>query len=79
MHPINGTEIGQQLSETGFAIVENLYSEAEIQAILAVISDADVSKPTFRKSSDLFAIRQFLNELPETVPLLFNDRLQSLL
>lgn len=79
MNRMNGPEIGQQLSETGFAIVEELYSDAEVQAILDVVDRADVSKPTFRKAADLFAIRQFLNELPEAVPLLFNARLRSLL
>jgi ectoine hydroxylase-related dioxygenase (phytanoyl-CoA dioxygenase family) len=79
MNLMNGTEIGQQLSETGFAIVDGIYSDAEIEAILAVIDGVDASKATFRKAADLFAIRQFLKELPEAVPLLFNDRLRALL
>ncbi|RYD53515.1 MAG: phytanoyl-CoA dioxygenase [Sphingobacteriales bacterium] len=80
MHPINGFETCRpHLSETGFAVVENLYSDAEIEVILAVIDGADATKATFRKAADLFAIRQFLKELPEAVPLLFNARLRTLL
>jgi ectoine hydroxylase-related dioxygenase (phytanoyl-CoA dioxygenase family) len=42
---------------------------------LATINQADTSKDTFRKSSDLFAIRQFLKEIPTTRDLIFNDKL----
>ncbi|WP_291910987.1 phytanoyl-CoA dioxygenase family protein [Chitinophaga sp. CB10] len=67
------------LAFNGFAIVPFLYTAAEIQAILSCISQADSSRETFRKTSDLFAIRQFLKEVPEVLPLLLNDRFKSLL
>ncbi len=80
MHSMDGIETcRQQLAANGFAILEDLYSDTEVQAILAVIEKADASKETFRKAADLFAIRQFLKEVPETIPLLFNDRLRMLL
>lgn len=44
------------LAFNGFAIVPFLYTAAEIQAILSCISQADSSRETFRKTSDLFAI-----------------------
>jgi hypothetical protein len=38
----------------------------------------DTSKKTFRKSEDLFAIRQFLKEVPEIKDLIFNDNIKKL-
>lgn len=66
-------------AENGFAVVENIYTEEEIQAILKAISQADTNRGTFRKSSDLFAIRQFLKEIPEVNALVFNGKLRELL
>ena len=64
--------------ECGFSVISDIYSPEEIAAIGAVIDRADTSKPTFRKSSELFAIRQFLKELPEITALVFNAKLRSL-
>ena len=61
----------------GFAIIDNIYSESEIEQILLCIESADKSKETFRKSTELFAIRQFLNEIPEIRSLIFNDNLKK--
>ncbi len=44
-----------------------------------MIEKADTSKDTFRQSNDLFAIRQFLTELPDVLPVLLNDRLRFLI
>ncbi len=44
---------------------------------MATIEQVDTSKPTFRKSTDLFAIRQFLKEIPETAKLIFNNNLKT--
>lgn len=69
----------QQVSEHGFTIIENVYSDKEIEQILETINQADTSKDTFRKSNDLFAIRQFLKELPEVQKLIFNDKLKNVI
>ena len=61
----------------GFTTVENIYSTDEVELILSTINQADISKETFRKLPDLFAIRQFLKEIPETIDLIFNDKLNS--
>lgn len=63
----------------GFSIIEDIYSTDEIEQILTAINNADTSKDTFRKSTDLFAIRQFLNEVPETFNLIFTDKLKSVI
>jgi ectoine hydroxylase-related dioxygenase (phytanoyl-CoA dioxygenase family) len=67
-----------QLADDGFTLVENTYSPEETQQIIALIEQVDTSRQTFRKSAELFAIRQFLKEIPETVNLLFNERLKTI-
>ncbi len=63
----------------GFAIVDNIYKTEEVDKILQQINQANSDKETFRKSADLFAIRQFLKEVPVTVDTIFNDNLKSVL
>lgn len=69
----------QELLEKGFSVIENVYTADEVQQILETIGNADTSKDTFRKSSDLFAIRQFLKEVPDTFDLVFNDKLRAVI
>lgn len=70
---INKTEMEQK----GFCIIKGIYSSDEIQSIITLIDTLNTSKPTFRKSEDLFVIRQFIKELPEIKKLVFNENLQS--
>jgi ectoine hydroxylase-related dioxygenase (phytanoyl-CoA dioxygenase family) len=63
----------------GFEVIDSVYSSSEIEEIITVINENTSNKTTFRKSSDLFAIRQFLKEIPACIPLLFNNNLQILL
>ena len=67
-----------EIAENGFTTVDNIYSDQEIEQILLTIDQADNNKETFRKSADLFAIRQFLKEIPTTSSLVFNDKLKDL-
>lgn len=69
----------QEIDEFGFSMVNNIYTEEEIKQILTVIEAANSDKATFRKSEDLFAIRQFLRELPEIRAIIFNDKLKQIL
>jgi len=68
-----------QLNSNGFTIIERLYSTGDIAQMQAKINNADSTKPAFRKTSELFAIRQFLKEVPEIVPIIFNDKLKSVI
>lgn len=68
-----------EIDKLGFTIIENIYSNEEVEKIIETINQADTSKDTFRKSSDLFAIRQFLKEIPETKNLIFNDKLNHII
>ncbi len=44
-----------------------------------MIDKADKAKATFRRSTELFAIRQFLKEIPEMADLIFNSKLKSVI
>jgi len=65
--------------ENGFAIIENMYSPKEVDTLISLIDRASGEQETFRRSANLFAIRQFLKEIPEAIPVLFNDRLRTLI
>ncbi|WP_294197715.1 phytanoyl-CoA dioxygenase family protein [uncultured Chryseobacterium sp.] len=65
--------------ENGFTVINNIFSDEEIRQIGAVIQHIDTSKETFRKSEDLFAIRQFLKEIPEVQDLIFNENLKTVI
>jgi hypothetical protein len=49
------------------------------KTILEAIDNVDSSKDTFRKTNDLFAIRQFLREVPSTFDLIFTERLKKII
>lgn len=69
----------KHFDEVGYAIIVDVYNEIEIAAIKKIVAEADTSKSTFRKSGDLFAIRQFLKEIPVVVSLIFNKKLGTLI
>ena len=67
------------LSKHGFTIIDNIYTNEEIENLLKQINQTSTDKDTFRKSADLFAIRQFLKEVPETIDMVFNQKLKTIL
>ncbi|HEX8577772.1 MAG TPA: hypothetical protein VF677_15905 [Flavobacterium sp.] len=72
----------QQLRNEGFIIIESVYDTIEIEKLITVIATATAKKAnslTFRKHEDLFAIRQFINEIPETLPGIFNTKLKEII
>lgn len=72
-------EVSDSLNNLGFAIIDGIYTPEEISRIIKEIENTNHQKETFRKSSDLFAIRQLLIEIPNLFPLIFNTTLKSLL
>lgn len=76
---INLQTYKNELTDNGFAVINNIFSEEEIKNISEVILNIDTSKDTFRKSEDLFAIRQFLKEIPEVKDLIFNENLKTII
>ncbi|MBS1598179.1 MAG: phytanoyl-CoA dioxygenase family protein [Bacteroidetes bacterium] len=63
----------------GFATIDNIYTTEEVEKILQLINQTNSDKESFRKSADLFAIRQFLKEVPTTIDTIFNDSLKDVL
>lgn len=67
------------IADKGFSVISNVFSTEEIEKISEVIQNIDTSKDTFRKSEDLFAIRQFLKEIPEVKDFIFNENLKTII
>lgn len=71
-----------EINSEGFAIINNVYSEKKIEKLISLIEDVtenDSDNATFRKSQDLFAIRQFHKEVPETLNFIFNENLKDII
>lgn len=71
-----------EINSEGFAIIDKVYSEIEIEKIITEIekiTESDTKNSTFRKSQDLFAIRQFHKEIPETLNIIFNQNLREII
>jgi hypothetical protein len=69
----------RNILDSGFTVVEDIYTNDEVRSLLAEIDRTDTNQPTFRKTADLFAIRQFLKEIPAVIPMIFNGRLRLLI
>jgi hypothetical protein len=70
--------LGQFASE-GFAVLPGLYAPAQLAALLRCVEEAPTSGPNFRRSQEVFAIRNLLGEVPGLWPLLATDKLKLLL
>jgi ectoine hydroxylase-related dioxygenase (phytanoyl-CoA dioxygenase family) len=71
-----------EINSEGFAIIDNVYCESEIEKLVSIIEKTTENKTensTFRKSEDLFAIRQFHKEIPETLQYIFNQNLKDII
>jgi ectoine hydroxylase-related dioxygenase (phytanoyl-CoA dioxygenase family) len=71
-----------EINSEGFEIIDNVYSENEIEKIITEIEKVtknETENSTFRKSEDLFAIRQFHKEIPGTLNIIFNQNLKQIL
>ena len=69
----------KEIEERGFAVINHVFSSAEVAQLVDVIQQADHTKATFRKTSDLFAIRQFLKEIPGAVSLILTQKLSEII
>ncbi|MCV9928407.1 phytanoyl-CoA dioxygenase family protein [Flavobacterium sp. LS1R49] len=71
-----------EINSEGFVIIDNVYDENEIKKLISIIENVTknkTDKTTFRKSEDLFAIRQFHKEIPETLDYIFNENLKDII
>jgi len=72
-------DIQERILNDGFAVIDGIFTTEEVDSILQAISEVDTTRPTFRKTADLFAIRQFLKEVPQTKELIFTARLITII
>ena len=68
-----------QLQEERYTILSDIFSSREVNILIDCIGGTDASGPLFRKTNDLFAIRQFLKELPQTSELIFTDAFKGII
>lgn len=76
---MNLTEVKEQIFHSGFAIIGNIFTSAEICGVIDCIEAANTSNPNFRKSHELFAIRRFLHEVPAVKKLLFTPSFTAII
>lgn len=69
----------EKILTDGFAVLNNIFSDEEVDNLFQAISKIDTSRQTVRKTSDLFAIRQFLKEVPPATEIIFNDGFTTLI
>ncbi|KRD59769.1 phytanoyl-CoA dioxygenase [Flavobacterium sp. Root935] len=72
----------REIYSEGFTIINNVYAEKEIDKLISLIENKtknDSDNATFRKSQDLFAIRQFHKEIPEILDFIFNENLKKII
>lgn len=72
MHPLYSTDF---FNANGHGIFEDIYTSTEIKEIINIIEQNEKENSNFRKSEELFAIRQVLNEIPSLKKLIFNRNL----
>jgi ectoine hydroxylase-related dioxygenase (phytanoyl-CoA dioxygenase family) len=68
-----------QYTQHGHTTIPNIYTNAEIENLTTIINNAHTENPNFRGSNNLFAIRQFLKEIPEIIPHIFTDTLKDII
>jgi hypothetical protein len=67
----------EEIRDNGFAVIPDLFDENAVAEMISCIEQADTSNATFRKTGDLFAIRQFVKEIPGIKPLIFTDKFRQ--
>lgn len=68
-----------QFNHQGYTVLNDIFSPQEVVTLVRAIGEASSSGSTFRKTADLFAIRQFLKEVPQIHPTVFNATLKLLI
>lgn len=68
-----------EIEENGFTVINHVFTNEEVAQLINVIQEADHSNDTFRKTKDLFAIRQFLKEIPVAASLILTQKLSDII
>ncbi|UPL47591.1 phytanoyl-CoA dioxygenase family protein [Hymenobacter sublimis] len=69
----------QHLRKKGYATLPDIYSPVEVAALLETIEAAEATSSNFRRSQDVFAIRNLLGEIPQLREQLLTPRLREVL
>jgi len=72
-------KLKEETEVLGFSIANDIYSSQEIKQIIALIESRDSSNERFRKSTAIFAIRQFFKEIPQSIDLILNNNLKNII
>ncbi|RZL20129.1 MAG: WYL domain-containing protein [Pedobacter sp.] len=67
-----------KVKRRGFSILDNIYTNKEVNKILSVINRATEDQKRFPKTDSLFAIRNLLKEIPNLRSAIFNNNLLNL-
>jgi ectoine hydroxylase-related dioxygenase (phytanoyl-CoA dioxygenase family) len=71
--------VSQQLRQEGFALLPKLYTQPEVASLLHCIESAPAASANFRRSQDVFAIRNLLGEVPALWSLLNTGALRRVI
>ncbi len=69
----------EKLNVYGFAIINDFFCRKDTDELICIISATVTGKPSFRKHTDLYAIRQFFREVPAATDLIFTSKLISII
>jgi len=67
------------LQKNGFAVLDRIYSDLEIEAIISCIEKASTEQKLANSFQNLFAIRQVVSKIPKLKSLVFTEKLRTLL
>ena len=76
---MNLTDYQKEIADKGYTILEDVFSEEEIHSVISCVDKIDASDAAFRKTNDLFAIRRFLEKVPDVVSFVFTDKFKALI
>ncbi len=67
------------MDKQGFVVLPNVFTGEAVDGLNNLINAANADRATFRKTDDLFAIRQFLKEVPGIKPYIITQGLQNII
>lgn len=66
-------------SENGYAILDQIYTDTEIENMISCIETAASKNQLAESSKHLFAIRRVVEKIPQLKPIIFNTNLKTIL
>ena len=68
----------KEIDNTGFTIINNVFTNAEVDRIVLLIESSKKDSQNFRQSKEVFAIRQFFKEVPEVIEHVIGEALKNI-